>query len=68
MWWIPAFVSWGEMRSRKEVNWEKTTDFEPLGMRARCVRRAWILADVCADGERGFMRRREMRGGGWELL
>jgi hypothetical protein len=52
------------MRSRKEVNWEKTTDFVPAGTRERRERRAWILADVWADGERGLILRREIRGVG----
>lgn len=55
------------MRSRKLVNWEKTTDFVFGGTRERWLRREWILAEVCADGESGFIRRREMRDAGCEL-
>lgn len=60
-------MSWGEIKSRKLVNWEKTTDFVPGGTRDRWSRRAWILAEVCADGESGLIRLREIRGAGCEL-
>ena len=51
------------MRSRKEVNWLKTTDLVPglvFRRSLRCVVRAAILAEVWE-----LMRRREMREWGW---
>jgi hypothetical protein len=57
-------VSCGEIRSRNEVNWLKTTDFVFRGRDWRCVRRLPILADVDALGDRGWRRRRVIRGGG----
>lgn len=50
------------MRSRNDVNWEKTTDLlhgELDRMRLRCERSAAILADESVP-----MRRRVIRGGG----
>ena len=47
------------MRSRKEVNWEKMTDFEDGEVRRR-VRR-WVRRAVIFAEEGVLRRRREMR-------
>lgn len=67
-WGIEARVRAGEMRSRKEVNWEKITDFDfdfdwgldlEVGWGVlRWVRRAAILAEELVP-----IRQRVMRGG-----
>lgn len=52
----------GVIRSRKEVNWEKTTDLAAGLVARRSLRwdmRAAILAEESVP-----IRRREMRGGG----
>lgn len=59
---MPARVSCGSIKSRKLVNCEKTTDFVFGGTRERWLRREWILAEVCVEGERGLILRSEIRG------
>ena len=44
------------------MNWEKTTDLEFGGSFIRCVMSAWILADVWAEGDNGYIRLRDILG------